>query len=31
VEDKKTTIARLRRLLFGPRSESTRGGALALC
>jgi len=25
VEDKKTTIARLRRLLFGPRSESTRG------
>jgi transposase len=24
VEDKKTTIARLRRLLFGPRTESTR-------
>jgi len=25
VEDKKTTIGRLRRLLFGPRTESTRG------
>lgn len=25
VEDKKTTIERLRRLLFGPRTESTRG------